>query len=367
MANRLLNLQALRGLACLMVVGYHVADSELRRGLSPERAVLYPLSFFGYAGVDLFFALSGFVITWAHLDQLGKPARLPGYLGKRLWRIYPVYWLCWFATGTLFYLVLGLTVYHPDDYQYALRSLLLWPQAAPNYFVPVAWSLVYEVMFYAAFAAFFLLPRRWFVPGLAAWALAVAYFTFVGRPSHSPLRRLPVEPLVLEFLAGCLAAVLARRDRPAGAGRCVALGVAGFATGAVLNALGITDTALDNRQRVLVFGVPSALLVYGLVARERGGARPLPRWLRSLGDASYSIYLVHGPVFELIHHWQRGMSHRLLPHLGWVAANLTAAVGVGYLVHVAAERPLLNAFRRRKPAPATLPVPEPAVPLRRSA
>jgi peptidoglycan/LPS O-acetylase OafA/YrhL len=89
---RLNNLQALRGVACLLVFFFHVAIGEAGagHGLNP----LVPFQYAGFAGVDLFFVLSGFVITRVNVRGLGDPARVAGYVTRRLWRIYPVYCAC---------------------------------------------------------------------------------------------------------------------------------------------------------------------------------------------------------------------------------------------------------------------------------
>jgi hypothetical protein len=70
---RLNNLQGLRGIACLLVFVFHIAQLEAHA--APDaRPILSPLLSFGFAGVDLFFVLSGFVI-----DRQSRPAtRLPG-------------------------------------------------------------------------------------------------------------------------------------------------------------------------------------------------------------------------------------------------------------------------------------------------
>src|SRR5437763_1316729 len=84
------NLQVLRGVACLLVVVFHVACIEGKYGLgfSPLR----PVRWVGFAGVDLFFVLSGFIIAATCRADLGRPGRLPRYAFRRAWRIYPPYW-----------------------------------------------------------------------------------------------------------------------------------------------------------------------------------------------------------------------------------------------------------------------------------
>src|SRR5436190_16595166 len=84
------NLQVLRGLSCLLVVAFHVANSET--DLPIAKASFAAFRWFGYAGVDVFFVISGFIIAATNRPELRCPARLPGYVFRRLWRVYPPYW-----------------------------------------------------------------------------------------------------------------------------------------------------------------------------------------------------------------------------------------------------------------------------------
>jgi peptidoglycan/LPS O-acetylase OafA/YrhL len=122
----------------------------------------------------------------------------------------------------------------------------------------------------------------------------------------------------------------------------VLLGALWFAAGGGLHWLGLSSGPLDPRQRVLAFGIPAALLVVGLVARERAGATTLPRWLRPLGDASYSIYLSHVLVFSLVCKLTAGFSHGPLPHLAWLLLLIGSALAGGSAFHLCVERPLLR-------------------------
>jgi len=124
-------------------------------------------------------------------------------------------------------------------------NLAIVPSRPAYLFVPQAWSLAYELLFYAAFAAFFVLPRRAFRPALAAWlgASSRAHWPECRRPATRDVlgegfARL-LGPLVAEFLLGCFAAEALRTGFAAGWGRaCLAAGVAWFAAGAVAECLG---------------------------------------------------------------------------------------------------------------------------------
>ena len=134
------------------------------RGIAASLIVLLHLSMFSqntfgrpllgnalswcYAGVDFFFVLSGFLIATIHWDDLGQPSRLGAYVYKRVARIYPFYWVALTAFLLLRTFAPTLAAFSPTD---VVENYLLWPIPS-QYVMSVAWSLSYEVLFYAAFA-----------------------------------------------------------------------------------------------------------------------------------------------------------------------------------------------------------------------
>src|SRR5438445_4424488 len=91
MREQFQNLQALRGIACLLVIWFHLWIDARKFGL--ETPILREIEWFGFAGVDLFFVLSGFLITSTNFRHLGRAAAAPGFLFRRFWRIYPMFWV----------------------------------------------------------------------------------------------------------------------------------------------------------------------------------------------------------------------------------------------------------------------------------
>ena len=85
--GRLAQLDALRGAAILMVMLYHAGERS-SSGLSP----LDVLAGWGWAGVDLFFVLSGFLITGGLLDTIGSPSYYRDFYVRRALRIWPLYY-----------------------------------------------------------------------------------------------------------------------------------------------------------------------------------------------------------------------------------------------------------------------------------
>ena len=357
------NLQCLRGVACLLVVVYHVAQAEIGLGLGFNP--LKPFRWFGYAGVDVFFVLSGFIIASSNRADLGRATQLPRYLFRRLWRIYPTYWFALLVcvAAALWNPTVALALWNrlPD-------SALLLPQSIEAAVLPVAWTLTFEVMFYLAFAALFLLPRRVALPVLLGWAVAVVGCSAAGVRPTGRYSSLPLNPLVLEFLAGCVLAWVPARLT----GRAAAVvGVAALGWAAVASAVYFDANAnrlpMNYLGRVIVYGLPAALAVLALTGWERAGGRIRSRWLLRAGDASYSIYLVHAPMMVLVTlltMWV-GLKHSRLGHTAWIGMMLVVGVVPGLLVYRFVEAPLLRLVK--KPRPKLAVVEAEAIPVRRAA
>ncbi|MBX9624288.1 MAG: acyltransferase [Gemmataceae bacterium] len=361
------NVQALRGAACLAVVAYHAAEAEAGYGLGFNP--LKPARWFGYAGVDLFFVLSGFIIAATARADLGRPARLPRFLFRRVWRIYPPYWAALAVAVGVSAAVVPAPVVRDGLAPELAEAALLLPRAENCRFLPVAWTLSYELAFYLAFAGLFLAPRRAAGPVLMLWAAGVFAAAVAGWHSGNRFTRLATEPFVLEFLAGCgLAWVPVTLGRRAAAG-LVLLAVGWAAAGSAwFFRPDPTWLPVHHGPRVLVFGLAAALLVLAAAGRERAGGRVRRGWLTHAGDASYSIYLLHVPglIVTLYLTTVVGWDHKKAAHLGWVAVMLAGGILPGLVFHRLVERPLLN-LAKRKPRPAPAANHAPHLPARRAA
>lgn len=347
------NLQILRGVACLAVVVFHVATAEAWLGqyFSP----LWLVMWVGYAGVDLFFVLSGFVIATAIRPDVGRPARLPRYLFRRAWRVYPTYWVIFALVAVVLGSFAAEPVVAPFPSVELRNTLLLLPEPFACKVLGVVWTLWYEVAFYAVLAVLFVLPRRAAVPALAGWAAAVVAVNAAGLgPANQYARtdHLLLSPFVLEFLAGALLAWV-----PA---RLTGRQAAGLAAVAAAWCVGLSAVLFDpdpawlpasHARRVLVFGGPGAVLVFALAGWERAGGRLKWPWLERVGHASYSVYLLHSALIFLTGYLaiRVGWPHSRVAHTVWLAALLVAGVVPALCFHRFVEQPLLNLARRRRP------------------
>jgi hypothetical protein len=290
------NIQALRGIAIILVVLLHLANAESLYGDGGR--VLSAFSILGASGVDLFFVISGFVMATITRDTFRKKGSVALFLYSRAARIYPSYWvysLALLGAHLLFPLAGDPQRWREID---VARSLLLLPQARLPILV-VGWTLVLELYYYGVVAVSLLLPERFFVGMMLAWAgvVTVANVAF----SHTPIPLGPAAlvalyPQTLEFISGCLLARLLQAGHRRWGAACLTLGAA------LLPALYAAYSVFRPGQfpsaweRLALFGLPSTLMVYGACGMELAGARRLPRLLMLVGDRSYTLYLTHVPV-----------------------------------------------------------------------
>jgi peptidoglycan/LPS O-acetylase OafA/YrhL len=340
--QKLRSLQALRGVACLAVIAFHLPGFEDLTW--PHRHLMAWTRPFGWAGVDLFFVLSGFIITWTQAKHIGCPSAVGFYLIRRLWRIYPLYWVILSGAVLTGYILFGYSLAIHGGIGALTNQVFLWPWDLGMVHVPVAWSLTFEVMFYLFFTVFIVAPRRCFVPLLATWT-ATVFAKPIVLPSHVGAYWLPFTSLTFEFLVGCWTAMACRRFTR-GAGPTFIAGVFGVMAGLVILNLGLGG---DSPWRGIVLGPPAGLVVFALTTWDRAGAIRPPGWLCRIGDASYSIYLTHWTVATLVLLFTPRWPHTLLGHSAWLALVVGATLGFGYLCYLGVERPLLRLAQPKRP------------------
>ena len=340
------SLQMLRGLAALAVVLYHLGTYCAQTKFFGIAGMAVPFAF-GHAGVQFFFVLSGFIIARVHRADIGRPRRLGGYLARRFLRIYPTYWLVF---GIVYAGALALGTASdtlPQNGWLLLKSLLLLPQdpaevggtGAPV--VWVAWTLQYEIYFYA-WAALAIAGPRWLVTVIVAVLLYVAW----GLEKGDFVAGFLSSGFIGMFLAGAFSAWLADKLSLSltGARAVFALGVLVFVTSAGAEIWrAMNGTGLD-----LVWGyaLGAVLMVFGAVKWEdTAGQRAMgvPRLLRRLGDASYSIYLIHQPLLGICFKFVLALGATGLAGAALASGlGLTVGIGAGYAIHRWFERPVLD-------------------------
>ena len=307
--SRFPQLDALRGVAILLVVLYHAGERS-SCGLPPLDA----LARWGWAGVDLFFALSGFLITGGLLDSLGSPGYYRDFYARRALRIWPLYYA---VLGTIFVAAPALAPVACSSAEYHRAAGVqgwLW-LGSPQVPTSVAgeaslragwadlghlWSLGVEEHFYLIWpiAVGWLGIRRLHRACLAAILTAPAFrlaAVLAGFPEFAyffTLCRMD------SLAAGALVAAAARHPGGPAAIR-PALAPLGLATVAATLGAGLVAGAAVVAVAALVFSSTAAGAAL-LVARATSDG-PAPAWLRFFGRYSYAMYVFDGlfkPAYE---------------------------------------------------------------------
>ena len=327
--EKLEGLQALRALAALAVVVFH-AGRYVAGGL-PEAAWRW-----GEFGVDVFFVVSGFVMMVA----VPRGAGWREFARRRAIRILPMYWLATLSMAVLVLAAPQLFVAALVTPAHFVLSLLLVPHyspAAPGEVVPLlvpGWTLSYELYFYLVFALFLRAGDGLRVAGATAVLLALFLLGRVLPPSAGS--EFLGQPLVFEFAFGLAAGAAWRRGW-----RCpprLAWPLAALAAALLV-------ATATPAWRVPTAGVAGLAMVWALTSvgmRGRIGAM-----LVALGDASYSLYLLHPFVVGAVWvAWQRIGMTGTPGALGFTAVCLVSAAATGWLAWRLVEAPVTRSLRR---------------------
>ena len=359
-ARRLDGVQALRGVAALLVVVFHAA-AVWREQAGAPRALIGPWDQ-GYAGVDLFFVISGFIMVWVAAQRPRGARTAARFAFSRATRIYPLWWVFCGLMAAYFMASYGQPAAPRAG---AVRgpwaafagSMLLSPQGELPV-LQVGWTLVFELAFYAVFALLLLLvPPRWRPAALAAWGAVLLIRLAAGGPAPAmpgSWAGVLLHPLCLEFLLGAAVGYAVAYWRDEGWAKFIAL-AGGLSFSAMLLAgLDVADPDFAAA-RVLAFGVPGALLLAGLVKAEEGGLA-VPAALVRLGDQSYALYLSH---FITLLAWKRATAvpgwldgASAASMAGFMVSGTALSLIIGWAAHRTLERPLLRGARALWPKPA---------------
>lgn len=283
--SKLLGLQILRFFAAFSVVLFHIGSGyqiEFGNAVNPFA--------FGAAGVDVFFVLSGFIMALTT-----DPARGPWYFARRrLVRILPLYWILTLGIAVVGLVLPTLLNSTSVTLETLVKSLFFIayerPDGAMQPLLFLGWTLNYEMFFYAIYAACILLGLR---SPLAPVAL-VALLVVAGQlfPSSNAVWRFYSNPLMIEFALGICLYLACARHPDWFTRQTAVLAAAGIASFILLR-------WVPGVPWIFAGAVPAVLLVAAFVAFTPGNSR----WLALLalfGDASYSLYLSHPYVTQIL-------------------------------------------------------------------
>lgn len=343
------DIQGLRAVAVMLVVAFHAGVPGITGG---------------YVGVDVFYVISGFLITGILVDEIERTGTvsLRSFYAGRVRRLLPL------ATLVLVAVAIGMQLFTPPvfrptvrfdalsalfyyaNWQFALESVNYLTLGGAQNPVLHYWSLSVEEQFYVVWPVLLVLAaavRRCSGPGIRARCAIVIGaigcgslgYALVKTASQPALAYFETTTRAWEFAIGAvvaLAAPLLHRAPRAFAG---ALGFAGLtAIGAAAVTFG-PATAFPGTAALLPVGGTALVLAAGIGPSARGvrGLLSLAP-LRSIGQLSYAWYLWHWPclVFARTARWAP-----IDGRIGWVATGTAVALSflLALVSHVFVEAP----------------------------
>ena len=293
---------------------------------------------FGAGGVDLFFVISGFVMS-ASLDRTASSEGVGAFIRRRFLRIIPLFWImaCMFVD-------LKRTQGEGPTLASVVNTVCILPIFdLGRYDLPilsVGWTLAFEFVFYGIVAASLALPpskRQACVVGTLATLALLGVFV---RPGNNAAA-IAINPILLEFLFGVGVYRLAKYH--------ISWHLSSFvlATGLLAlawSAFGSPGFNMDpwvliagetSLGRVASWGIPWALIVFGCTKLPNK-----KNILTGLGDASYSIYLSHMIILTMISIQWNTYYH--IPADIILVISIPIAIGSGVLTFFFVEKPLLR-------------------------
>jgi peptidoglycan/LPS O-acetylase OafA/YrhL len=351
MPAKMESIEAARGLAAVMVALMHAANLMRVEHLSGHVG-LGNVFGFGYVGVDFFFVLSGFIIAHVNSAEMGRAASVPRYLWCSFSRIYPIYWLILLLSmllTTVGHLVAGKGLQWDMDLSDVATTVFLMPGVAELKYVGVAWSLCYEVVFYAVFCVL-LLSVRAGTALFVAWAACVVAHALGWAGTALPFKLSDIQ--CLQFLFGMAVAALVQRYSLRVPSWMLPAAVMAFAPAVLLEVRGRWRP--HSQPGAVLLGLGAAAIVLVLVGLERQKALRTPAWLVRMGSVSYSIYLGH-IVFINTAYWALLKLHlyHALPETVVYGTGVAVGLGCTMLIGRCVELPLVQLLKDRwGPRPA---------------
>jgi len=362
-------LDGVRGLAILMVLLYHfVAQTTATNRL--EAAVLWPLSY-GLLGVDLFFVLSGFLITGILYDSRADPRYFRNFYMRRVLRIFPLY----YGVLAVVFLVLPLVPALRGSEIASLREHQAWAwlYGVNVYlakeggwvlsYIEHFWSLAVEEHFYFVWplVVWWLADRP---RALMATALGLAAASFGARVASSLsgvnlVATSVLTPFQLDALClgGFFAVYLRQPGGPAAVRRLV-LPLAAVSAALIVLQFGlyrIVDAEVSLLRAVrggLFRTFFAALLLYAIFAPPAAAASRFfrSRTMTALGKYSYGLYVYHHflSYYFVTHGTEFALAQRLGSHTAAVALQALAGMAVSAVVAWASYELFERRFLRLK-------------------
>ncbi|MCF0062716.1 acyltransferase [Dyadobacter chenwenxiniae] len=354
--KQLNSIQYLRALAALLVVYCHAIDQQMRLGQSYQQG-FHHLQNFGAIGVDIFFVISGFIISYISKKEVGPKAALI-FLKKRFIRINPAY----YAASVIALGFMMLSNSFSFSTQSTLKTISILPifesgEIFQNPILHIGWTLSFEWLFYLVVSLLMLLSVVQYKDHLLILILVVVTLLGILFPSKEIHFNFVTNPMILEFGFGILLSIIYKdlKAQPIIYPALLLAITAAFFIHLIYNGYGEISEASkilkgeNVWQRIVIWGIPSATLALGLLFLEKqmGSNFFHNKKLLLLGDASYAIYLVHQTCFKVIISVLQKTHFASKLNLDFLVLILVCiSVMTGILFHIYIEKKLISFFNK---------------------
>jgi len=279
------SIQYLRAIAALLVVISHIAWKNIQAGGS----TMHWWHEAGTFGVDIFFIISGYIMVYITQNMHQKPYNVRTFIKKRFIRIVPLYWFYTLVALAIF-LLLPERVNSAGGDTEIIKSFFLLPlSSTQNYLVGVGWTLHYEFIFYILFSFGLLFSRT--IGNILVGStilLLVIGSTVIPMEGISYVVYSFLNDIFIEFGLGIVLYFILLKFKKIPlclSLHSIALGLFLFYylhSGGQLTSIHHIDT-----------GLSAFLICFGVVSLEYFWKKRECKLLTTLGNASYSIYLLH--------------------------------------------------------------------------
>jgi len=335
----ILSIQYLRAIASILVVLSHIAWKNIQAGGS----TMHWWHEAGTFGVDIFFIISGFIMIYITANMHQQPNGVRIFLKKRFTRIVPLYWFYTLIALSIFFLMPEKVNSAGGDTQ-ILKSFFLLPlKSEEDYLVGVGWTLHYEFLFYILFSFGLLLTRKMGNIMVSIFLLfSICYALFISMQDINYIFYSFLNVIFIEFLLGMLLYHLLRKIPVIH----WSISILSIMVGIFLFSYFFNDHTLTSVHRIDT-AISAFLICFGVVSLEYIWKVKEFKLLSKIGDASYSIYLLHPFVLVAMVMLNEKLKE-VLPQSEYFLIILMFVVSLisGYISHIWIEKPLIKITKK---------------------
>lgn len=334
-------LQIVRALAAILVIFHHITNHYNQFNIPIWQSLKN-----GFCGVDFFFILSGFVIAYTGTKHIRHPNKWFFFMGKRLSRIYIIYWIFLLIPITIIFLTAPQFIKNPEIF----KSLDIFKTIFLFFGHPVisqvTWSLSHEIYFYFIFSLLILSKKFNILIAVILFGTVLNTITLILNINfiHSDLLSNGIfNPLNLEFLMGYSIFYLFKYFKGK---RSIFILISSLIIWSII--FSFFNVSLAFHVRLYTFGIPIFLIILSLVSIESKWNLKYPNILVQLGESSFIIYLIHSPILSF---WDKNFvlktSYSLITKYFLTGFGVLAILGLSLFLHYFAEKPIYSALKSR--------------------